>query len=211
LSRKAGRYAHARQFRRMRRTLKRQRTVVGRLLRDIERKFAGLSGVAAAVKDSLQTTLTRAAQIVMQSASKKAKDGAPKLYSFHAPEVSCINKGKSKQPYEFGVKVGIASTVRGNLIVGARAFHGNPYDGHTLSEQLEQASILMQDTGVKPTTAFVDLGYRGVDADNPDVHIVHRGKTRRITPEQRELLKRRQAIEPIIGHLKQDHRMGRCH
>ena len=211
LSRKAGRYAHARQFRRMRRTLKRQRTVVGRLLRDIERKFAGLSGVAAAVKDSLQTTLTRAAQIVMQSASKKAKDGAPKLYSFHAPEVSCINKGKSKQPYEFGVKVGIASTVRGNLIVGARAFHGNPYDGHTLSEQLEQASILMQDTGVKPTTAFVDLGYRGVDADNPDVHIVHRGKTRRITPEERELLKRRQAIEPIIGHLKQDHRMGRCH
>lgn len=211
LSRKAGRYAHARQFRRMRRTLKRQRTVVGRLLRDIERKFAGLSGVAAAVKDSLQTTLTRAAQIVMQSASKKAKDGAPKLYSFHAPEVSCINKGKSKQPYEFGVKVGIASTVRGNLIVGARAFHGNPYDGHTLSEQLEQASILMQDTGVKPTTAFVDLGYRGVDADNPDVHIVHRGKTRRITPEQRELLKRRQAIEPIIGHLKQDHRMDRCH
>ncbi len=211
LSRKAGRYAHARQFRRMRRTLKRQRTVVGRLLRDIERKFAGLSGVAAAVKDSLQTTLTRAAQIVMQSASKKAKDGAPKLYSFHAPEVSCINKGKSKQPYEFGVKVGIASTVRGNLIVGARAFHGNPYDGHTLSEQLEQASILMQDTGVKPTTAFVDLGYRGVDADNPDVHIVHRGKTRRITPEERELLKRRQAIEPIIGHLKQDHRMDRCH
>lgn len=211
LSRKAGRYAHARQFRRMRRTLKRQRTVVGRLLRDIERKFAGLSGVAAAVKDSLQTTLTRAAQIVMQSASKKAKDGAPKLYSFHAPEVSCINKGKSKQPYEFGVKVGIASTVRGNLIVGARAFHGNPYDGHTLNEQLEQASILMQDTGVKPTTAIVDLGYRGVDADNPDVHIVHRGKTRRITPEQRELLKRRQAIEPIIGHLKQDHRMDRCH
>ena len=211
LSRKAGRYAHARQFRRMRRTLKRQRTVVGRLLRDIERKFAGLSGVAAAVKDSLQTTLTRAAQIVMQSASKKAKDGAPKLYSFHAPEVSCINKGKSKQPYEFGVKVGIASTVRGNLIVGARAFHGNPYDGHTLNEQLEQASILMQDTGVKPTTAIVDLGYRGVDADNPDVHIVHRGKTRRITPEERELLKRRQAIEPIIGHLKQDHRMDRCH
>ena len=211
LSRKAGRYAHARQFRRMRRTLKRQRTVVGRLLRDIERKFAGLSGVAAAVKDSLQTTLTRAAQIVMQSASKKAKDGAPKLYSFHAPEVSCINKGKSKQPYEFGVKVGIASTVRGNLIVGARAFQGNPYDGHTLSEQLEQASILMQDTGVKPTTAFVDLGYRGVDADNPDVHIEHRGKTRRITPEERELLKRRQAIEPIIGHLKQDHRMDRCH
>jgi transposase, IS5 family len=211
LGHKAGRYAHARQFRRMRRVLKRQRTVVGRLQRDIERKAAGLKEVAAAVREALQTTLARAAQIVAQSGSKKAKNGAPKLYSFHAPEVSCINKGKSRQPYEFGVKVGIASTVKGNLIVGARAFHGNPYDGHTLNEQLEQATILMQDTGVKPTTAIVDLGYRGVDADNPQVRIVHRGKSRRITPEERELLKRRQAIEPIIGHLKQDHRMGRCH
>jgi transposase, IS5 family len=107
--------------------------------------------------------------------------------------------------------VGIASTFKGNLIVGARAFHGNPYDGHTLSEQLEQATILMQDSAVKPATAFVDLGYRGVDADNPDVHIVHRGKTKRISRQEREQLKRRQAIEPMIGHLKSDHRMGRCH
>lgn len=211
LGHKAGRYAHAKQFRRMRRTLKRQRTVVGRLQRDIERKAAGLTGVAATVQTVLQTTLARAAQIVAQSGSKKAKDGTPKLYSFHAPKVSCINKGKSKQPYEFGVKVGIASTLKGNLVVGAKAFHGNPYDGHTLNAQLEQAAILMQDTGCKPATTFVDLGYRGVDADNPGVHIVHRGKSKRITEEERQLLKRRQAIEPIIGHLKQDHRMGRCH
>jgi IS5 family transposase len=211
LGHKAGRYAHARQFRRMRRTIKRQRTVVGRLQRDIERKFTGLTGVSASVRQAMQTTLARAAQIVAQSGSKKAKDGVPKLYSFHAPEVSCISKGKSKQPYEFGVKVGIASTLKGNLIVGARAFHGNPYDGHTLNAQLEQATILMQDTGNKPTTAFVDLGYRGVDQDNPGVRIVHRGKSKRISDEERQLLKRRQAIEPIIGHLKQDHRMDRCH
>jgi IS5 family transposase len=153
----------------------------------------------------------RAAQIVAQSGIKKAKDGTPKLYSFHAPEVSCINKGKSKQPYEFGVKVGIASTLKGNLVVGAKAFHGNPYDGHTLNAQLEQAAIVMQDTGCKPVTAFVDLGYRGVDADNPDVNIVHRGKSKRITQAERQLLKRRQAIEPLIGHLKADHRMDRCH
>lgn len=208
LSHKAGRYAHARQFRRMRRTIARQRTVVGRLQRDIERKFAALTGVAAAVHEALQTTLARAAQIVAQSGSKKAKDGTPKLYSFHAPEVSCINKGKSKQPYEFGVKVGIASTLRHNLIVGARAFHGNPYDGHTLAIQLEQATTLMQDTGRQPTTAFVDLGYRGVDQDNPGVH---RGKSKRITAQERQLLKRRQAIEPIIGPLKADHRLDRCH
>jgi hypothetical protein len=127
------------------------------------------------------------------------------------PEVDCISKAKAKTPYEFGVKVGIASTLKGNLIVGARAFHGNPYDGHTLREQLEQATILMQDIRTTPATAFVDLGYRGVDADNPDVHIVHRGKAKRISQQDRRLLKRRQAIEPIIGHLKADHRMDRCH
>ena len=134
LAHRASRYAHARQFRRMRRTIKRQRTIVGRLQRDIERKAARLGGVSAAVREALGITLSRAAQIVAQSASRKTRDGQPKLYSFHAPEVSCINKGKSRQPYEFGVKVGIASTLQHNLIVGARAFHRNPYDGHTLSE-----------------------------------------------------------------------------
>jgi transposase, IS5 family len=101
--------------------------------------------------------------------------------------------------------------VQGNLIVGARAFCSNSYNGHTLNEQLEQASILMQDSRSKPATAFVDLGYRGVDADNPDVHIVHRGKSKRISEQERRLLRRRQAIEPIIGHLKADRRMGRCY
>jgi IS5 family transposase len=125
--------------------------------------------------------------------------------------VECIAKGKSRTPYEFGVKVGIATTLKHNLIVGARAFTGNPYDGHTLREQLEQTTILMQDTGCKPTTAYVDLGYRGVDAVNPGVAIKHRGKYKTLTAQERKLLKRRQAIEPIIGHLKADHRMDRCH
>ena len=208
LARKAGRYAHARQFKRMRRAIKRQSTIVGRLQREIERKA---SAIGDAVREALGETLNKARRIVAQSGQRKAAHGQPKLYAWHAPEVDCISKGKAKQPYEFGVKVGIASTLKGNLIVGARAFHGNPYDGHTLNEQLEQAAILMQDSAPKPTTAFVDLGYRGVDADNPDVHIVHRGKAKRISAQERKLLKRRQAIEPIIGHLKAEHRMGRCH
>ena len=58
---------------------------------------------------------------------------------------------------------------------------------------------------------YVDLGYRGVDQQNPDVSIKHRGKYKSLTAQERRLLKRRQAIEPIIGHLKSDHRMGRCH
>lgn len=208
LTRKAARYAHARQFKRMKRAIKRQRTIVGRLQREVDRKA---SAIGSAVRQALGEILNKARRIVDQSGQRKAVNGQRKLYSFHAPEVECISKGKARTPYEFGVKVGIASTLNGNLIVGARAFHGNPYDGHTLHEQLEQATILMQDSAVKPATAFVDLGYRGVDADNPEVHIVHRGKSKRISEQERKLLKRRQAIEPIIGHLKADHRMDRCH
>ena len=109
------------------------------------------------------------------------------------------------------MKVGIATTLKGNLIVGARTFPGNPYDGHTLQEQVEQASILMQATGVRPQTVYVDLGYRGVDQANPDIAIKHRGRFKSLTDKERKNLKRRQAIEPIIGHLKADHRMNRCH
>ena len=107
--------------------------------------------------------------------------------------------------------MGIATTLNGTLIVGARAFPSNPYDGHTLNEQAEQAAILMRATGMKPKTAYVDLGYRGVDKDILDIDIKHRGKFKRLTDEEQKSLKRRQAIEPIIGHLKADHRINRCH
>lgn len=207
LSRKASRYAHARQFKRMRRAIQRQCTIVGRLGREIERKASTL---AQAVREALQPVLAKAARLAAQSAQRHSPDGSPKLYAWHAPEVACMAKGKARQPYEFGVKVGAACTLKGNLIVGAKALHGNPYDGHTLNAQIEQATILMQDCGVKPETACVDLGYRGVEHDNAGLHIIHRGKARRLSAQQRKLLKRRQAIEPIIGHLKADHRMNRC-
>jgi IS5 family transposase len=76
---------------------------------------------------------------------------------------------------------------------------------------VEQASILMQALGTKPQTAFVDLGYRGVDKDNLGLDIKHRGKFKSLTDDEKKSLKRRQAIEPVIGHLKADHRMNRCH
>lgn len=211
LAHKIGRYAHARQFKRMRKAIKRQCTLVGRLKRDIERKSLVLTEVSAAVMQGLNESLSKTDTLLNQTKRMKRKDGTPKLYSWHAPEVECINKGKSRRPYEFGCKVSIASTLKGNLIVGAKAFHGNPYDGHTLNPQLEQVTILMQDNNVKPHTVFVDLGYRGVDGDNQGMNIIHRGKSKSISEEERKLLKRRQAIEPIIGHVKDDHRMRRCH
>jgi IS5 family transposase len=118
--------------------------------------------------------------------------------------------GKARNPYEFGVKVSLAVTHKQGLMVGARSFPGNPYDGHVLSAQIEQTTNLLQDLGRSPKQVIVDLGYRGVDADNPGVQIIHRGKYKSLSDHEKRLLKRRQAIEPLIGHTKADHRMDRC-
>ena len=207
LRRKAGGYAHAKQFRRLKRTVKRQRTILGIVMREVQRKskapdFAPANPKAAS---DLGVWLERAERIRTQQRHDKNK-----LYALHAPEVECISKGKARKPYEFGVKVSLAVTHRQGLMVGARSFPGNPYDGHILSAQIEQTTNLLQDLGRSPTQTIVDLGFRGVDADNPGVEIIHRGRYKTLTNQQRRWLKRRQAIEPMIGHTKSDNRMDRC-
>jgi IS5 family transposase len=205
LRRKAGGYAHARQFNRLRRTVKRQRTILGIVLREVTRKLSTISGGCATAIARLNTLLERAERIRTQQINDKNK-----LYALHAPEVECISKGKARKRYEFGVKSSIVVTHKSGLVVGARTFPGNPYDGHVLSAQLEQTRILLEDTGKSPKQVFVDLGYRGVDRENPNVEIIHRGKYRSLTQQQRRCLRRRPAVEPTIGHLKADHRMDRC-
>ena len=205
LRRKAGGYAHAKQFRRLRRTVKRQRTILGIILREIERKLATARSESPSAVARLNTLLVRAQRIRIQQRTDKNK-----LYALHAPEVECISKGKARKPYEFGVKASIAVTHKSGLMVGARTFPGNPYDGHILNQQLEQTTILLENTGKAPKQVVVDLGFRGVDQDNPAVDIIHRGKYRSLLAKQRQWLRRRQAIEPAIGHLKSDNRMDRC-
>src|SRR5690606_4821639 len=183
LARKAGRHAHARQFKRMRRVLRRQRTLLGRVIRDIGRQLDTLDATA---REQMQVWLERADRIFRQKPKNKNK-----LYALHAPEVECIGKGKARKPYEFGVKVGIAVTARKGLVVGARSFAGNPYDGDTLHEQLEQVEIV---SGQKPKTAIVDLGYRGREVEG--VQVLHRGKPKTLTRRQWAWVKRRQAVEP---------------
>lgn len=116
------------------------------------------------------------------------------LYALHAPEVECIGKGKARKPYEFGVETSIAVTHKSGLMVGARTFPGNPYDGHVLNQQFEQTTILLEDTGKSPKQMIVELGYRRVDQTNPAVQIIHRGKYRSLTKQQRRWLKRRKAV-----------------
>ena len=95
-------------------------------------------------------------------------------------------------------------------MLGARTFPGNPYDGHILSAVLEQVTNLTQDLSVTIRQVIANLGLRGVDADNPDKQIIHRGKFKSLSPQQKGWLRRRQAVEPAIGHLKSNHRIDRC-
>ena len=135
----------------------------------------------------------------------------PKVYSLHAPEVECIGKGKAHKPYEFGVKVSVATTVApsrgGQFVLAAKALPGNPYDGHTLSTVIPHLETII---GNQIRRIIADKGYRGHGAPAPYSMRVYvseqkRGVTRAIKRE----LKRRAAVEPVIGHLKSDHRMDR--
>ena len=209
LRRKAGGYAHARQFRCLARAIKRQRTIVGKLIREVRSKLAlGAinTGVSPFTLSSLSTLLERADRVRTQQRHDKNK-----LSALHAPEVECISKGKARNRYEFGVKVSLAVTHQQGLIVGAKRFTGNPFDGHTLAAQIGQTNTLVANSRKAIKEAYVDLGYRGVDADNPGVRVMHRGRIKSMTKLERKRLKRRQAVEPVIGHVKHDHRMIRCH
>jgi transposase, IS5 family len=186
----AGRYAHAKQYRRMRGQLRRLRIWLGRVIRDVERKTTG---------QTLSTALAHKLALARRLHAQRRNDSG-KLYALHAPEVECIAKGKARTPYEFGVKVSVAVTAREGLVVGMRAMPGNPYDGHTLAETLEQVEIL---TDTTPTTVLVDRGYRGVTPENPATRLIM-SHTRRLAPSLKRLLKRRQVVEPMIGHMKTD-------
>lgn len=193
----ANRYSAAKQMKRKRKALKQLKTLVGRVYRDIERQ---LPEQPILVRAAFQETLEKTQRILTQQ-----KDDKNKLYSFHAPEVECIGKGKVHKKYEFGVKVGITVTNKSNFVLGARSFPGNPYDGHTLYSCLEQAEIL---SGTRAKEAFVDLGYRGVEI--PGITIYKARQKRGVdTRRLKRALKRRNAIEPIIGHLKNDGLMRR--
>jgi transposase, IS5 family len=193
---RAGRHAHARQFRRMRRALKQLRTYLGRVFRDVGRKIAGNA--------ALEGKFARLLGLVERLMAQKPKD-KDKLYALHAPEVVCIAKGKARTPYEFGAKVGIAVTNREGLVLAAKAFAGNPYDGHTLAATLDQAACI---SGVAAERIYVDKGYRGHDYAGTGTVMIA-GRRRGLSATMRRELKRRSAIEATIGHMKTDGRLDR--
>ena len=192
---KASRYAHARQYRRMRKTLKQLKGRLGRVVRDIERKTADWE----MLPDALAHELALAKRLLAQQPK-----GSNKLYSLHAPEVECISKGKAHKRYEFGVKVGVVASLRTPFILAAHALPGNPYDGHTLVWSLAHTKL---NTGVPIKTAVVDKGYRGSRAAWPGAEVVipgQRSKDEAHRQRRRKQLRRRSVIEALIGHMKTD-------
>ena len=196
---KQGRYAHARQMKRAAKMTRQLKTILGRVLRDIQRKAPAVQGQI--VDEPLGELVALAERLLAQTRTSKNK-----VYSVHAPEVVCIAKGKAHKRYEFGCKASVAATSKSNWIVGAHALDGNPYDGHTLGGAITQVERL---TGHSPQDVMVDQGYRGHGYEGAaSVHVV-RTIPKRATRAVRRMLKRRAAIEPTIGHLKSDNRLNR--
>jgi transposase, IS5 family len=179
-------------------TLKRLKTYLGRVYRDIARKVAGDEVLSRRFAPLLGLT----ERLLSQERTSKNK-----LYILHAPEVVCIAKGKAHRPYEFGSKVALAVTNREGFVLASKALDGNPYDGHTLSATVEQVTAL---SGVEPDRIYVDLGYRGHDYA-PKERVFIARQRRGLTPTIKRELRRRSAIEPMIGHMKADGRLGRNH
>jgi IS5 family transposase len=198
------RYAHAKQFKRAAKQLRKLKTYLGRTIRDIGRKIKG----NAALEEAFLRPLWLAGRVMTQ----KPRDGIPKkIYSLHAPEVECIGKGKAHRPYEFGVKASIATTLNrskgGQFAIHAKALPGRPYDGHTLATVIPEIEAL---TGATLKRILTDAGYKGHNA--PQSHkfrVFTAGQKRRVTPAIKRQMKRRSAVEPVIGHLKNGHRMDR--
>lgn len=188
--------------------MRHMKVLLGRLIRIFIRNISGLkSQLSAVALDKIYAINSIYNQSCLGRKEKQAyKEAGNKIfYSFHAPETECIGKGKLNKPYEFGNKVAVAISGRGNFILGIKSFHGNPYDGHTLAQSIEQVEALIKQTVNK---IFVDLGYRGNNYQAKGK--VYTPYTRKqITPVIKCMQKRRSAIEPIIGHLKNFGRMGR--
>ena len=203
LSFQIGRYLHAKQMKRAKKAMKKVKVILGRVVRDVERKI-GLSVNSIELTKIFSSNLTQTKRLLAQQRSDKKK-----LYSLHEPNVDCISKGKARTRYEFGCKVSLTTTHKQGLVIAAQAIAGNPYDGHTLESALTSSQKL---TNVKIKSAFVDKGYKGHGIDPKEVNIFISGQKRhngkKLTKTIKKQLKRRSAIEPMIGHMKQDGRLN---
>jgi len=177
---------------------RKEKTIAGRLVRELERNLTPNSKYAFDIE-------------MFNRILAQKKNGKNKIYSVHEPDVQCISKGKEHKKYEFGNKVSIIYTQTTGVIIGALGFR-NPYDGHTIEPALEQTQRLLGKATIK--TLIGDRGYKGKrQINDTTIEIPKPFSNSKQTQYQQNKLKkqfrRRAAIEPINGHLKTDHRLNR--
>jgi len=192
-------HSHPKRRKKARAALRKIKTIAGRQVRDIQRQFS-----------PSQQEKYKELFIILNKILAQQKGDKHKVYSIHEPEVNCIAKGKEAKKFEFGNKTGIVLTKTTKIVVGAIAFENNPYDGHTLEEHLIQTEYL---TESKPKIGIVDRGYRGKKIVN-GVEIISPSVPKKETTQYekqkaRKRFRSRAGIEPVIGHIKHDHRMLR--
>ena len=196
--RKACGYAAAHQFNRLNESVQTLKNWLGRVLRDIERKRGN-----TVLSTNFVQLIERAEKVRLQE-----KNTPNKIYSLHESEVQCIGKGKARVRYEFGQKAAIVITNKGNWIVNVEDCGNNPYDGHTLAKSISGAEKI---TKVSVSEANVDRGYRGHDYKGDAAIRIAGSSNKGLSPSELKRKRRRSAIEPVIGHLKSDHRLDRCY
>ena len=192
---------HPKRAKKARAAQRKLKTLAGRVLRDVSRKLEQQGNY-----ERYKEQLGLYSRVLAQKRADKNK-----IYSLHEPGVACIAKGKAHKKYEFGSKVSFAVIPKSNVIVAAVNFQGNPHDSQTIESTLARAE---SNSGNKFKNAMVDRGYRGRKRINhTNIIIPDNGKLKAQTPYQRRKkrmqCRSRAAIEPVIGHIKHDHRMIR--
>ncbi|MEW8056621.1 MAG: IS5 family transposase [Candidatus Thiodiazotropha sp.] len=194
-------FRHVKRRRKAVRALKRLRTIAHTLMRELKRKLP------SSILRGCEADFELYERVLNQQPKDKNK-----IYSLHEPQVYCVAKGKDHKPYEYGAKASVVSTAKRGIILAA-VHHELPiHDGHTLPEVLDRAMAVR----AKPIkTAVCDRGYRGKRQVGETTIILPGAPLKRDNRYQREnkrrRCRRRAAIEPLIGHLKSDHRLGRCY
>ena len=192
-------FKHPKKIKKARASIKRLRTIVGILIRDISRILQPEQLVNYQEKFDLFDKVR----------NQQIKD-SNKVLSLHETHVYAITKGKDHKKYEYGTKASIVATKDSGVIVGVASHSKNEHDSKTLEVALTSANQT-RTTPIKE--AICDRGYRGVKEVLGTTICIPGTPLKRDSEYQkqnkREKFKRRAAIEPIIGHLKSDFRLAR--
>lgn len=189
---------HPKRSKKAKKAVKKLNTIAGRLLRELDRKLSEVQF------EKYAEEFEKFFKILNQ----KRKD-RNKIYSIHKPFTACIAKGKAHKQYEFGNKIGLTVSKENLIITSIKSFESNPHDSKTIEPLLAQ---IKSNNQLLPKEVVYDRGGKGIHQigetkiSTPDYRPLKRDSAYQ-KRKKRKKFRRRAAIEPLIGHLKTDHRM----